>query len=171
MSPPSTSQLALLIICGTLLATFSCFYSLETQSVPGALGIVVGAVLFAYAGVRLIVDGRQRLTFREPPPDQATAPPPERQRWTFHEPAGDESPVTPPSAGSSRPTAGQGCLLGISGALLFFFTCSGAFLDYANFGGLAFVAIIGTITGTVFMVWGLVRLVKALWRLVKSAGE
>ena len=150
MSPPSTSQLALLIICGTLLATFSCFYAIETQSLPGTLGMVVGAVLFAYAGIRLIAAGRQR--------------------WTFHEPVGAAPPVVPPlPVGSSRPTAGQGCLLAICGALLFFFTCSGAFIDYNSFGGLALLAILGTLTGTVFTVWGLIRFARALWRAVKPS--
>jgi hypothetical protein len=151
MAPPSTSQLALLIICGTLLATFSCFYALDTRSTVGGLGIAVGAVLFAYAGIKLIVAGRAR--------------------WTFHEPDGDTVPLAPEPSVPSGPTAGQGCLLALSGMLLFFFTCSGAFVDLNSFGGLALLAIAGTLTGTVFMTWGLIRFVRAVWRALRPVGK
>lgn len=144
MKRPSTLQLGLLMLCGSLLAGFSCFHTADnTSSGPGRIGFAVGLAALAYAAVALI-----RLSSVATP----AAPP-----------AGTDAA---PEAPQPHPTIGQGIALMTCGFLLFFFSCGGALIPIRGSatGPLAPIGIPGMLAGTVFMLWGVVRFVLVLVR-------
>lgn len=143
---PSALQVALLMLCGSLLAGFSCFSTADDpSSVLGMLGFAAGLAALGYAAVSLLMPGRTAAPSSAESPD-----------------AGTRAPAQP------RPTVGQGIALALCGFLLFFFSCGGAIIPVRSGSPLVAIGIPGMIAGALVMLWGIVRFAIAIGRAMSG---
>lgn len=144
---PSPIQIALITLCGSLLAGFSCFQVAGGgTSALVALGFAGGLAVLTYAAVALVLPKRQK---------------------TLSEGAGGSVETIPEQP---LPSAKQGLALAVCGFLLFFFSCGGAVLPVRG-SPLTALGVLGMFGGAAFTLWGVLRLVKALWRIVTGPSE